>query len=383
MFLKLNINKNDESITGGDILSYSFQKSYTLEPHSPLIHFQHEQEGATLRATEVKPKLDRYIEKHCKDVDEKWRISKDQQALNYKMQISLIEKSEKVDLGQHTNYDIFYGNMGDAPKKRGVIAKAKLTITCFIPELFEKIDEEIGDFFIVTNFGTMQDKGFGSFTVENKDCTPNHICSVLKREYSAKHCYMFRSMSPNTFKQIKTVYSLMKSGVNFGAYERSLLFSYMHKEYHFGNEKAWLKQQGIAPAIGRSTNQMDKKSYYVRALLGIGDHIEFLKDPHNTRDKLTVTISNTDSDAIERLASPILFKVIQGTVYFVTNRINKSIYGSSFKFESPEGSGVLKVPTEEELGKNFIDEFLRFCYPKINSCSQKFRDIKNIIIREV
>ena len=32
-----------------------------LLPQSPLIHFQWDQPGAALRATEVKPKLDRYI----------------------------------------------------------------------------------------------------------------------------------------------------------------------------------------------------------------------------------------------------------------------------------------------------------------------------------
>lgn len=32
-----------------------------LKQHTPLIHFQHAQEGATLRASEVKPKLDRFI----------------------------------------------------------------------------------------------------------------------------------------------------------------------------------------------------------------------------------------------------------------------------------------------------------------------------------
>ena len=35
-----------------------------LKQHTPLIHFQHDQEGATLRASEVKPKLDRFIIKH-------------------------------------------------------------------------------------------------------------------------------------------------------------------------------------------------------------------------------------------------------------------------------------------------------------------------------
>ena len=32
-----------------------------LKQHTPLIHFQHDQEDATLRASEVKPKLDKYI----------------------------------------------------------------------------------------------------------------------------------------------------------------------------------------------------------------------------------------------------------------------------------------------------------------------------------
>ena len=33
----------------------------TLKQHTPLIHFQHSEEGATLRSSEVKPKLDRFI----------------------------------------------------------------------------------------------------------------------------------------------------------------------------------------------------------------------------------------------------------------------------------------------------------------------------------
>jgi len=41
----------------------------TLKQHTPLIHFQHDQEGATLRASEVKPKLDRYIIENVFDND--------------------------------------------------------------------------------------------------------------------------------------------------------------------------------------------------------------------------------------------------------------------------------------------------------------------------
>ena len=38
-----------------------YRLEFTLKQHTPLIHFQQDQEGATLRATEVKPKLDRFI----------------------------------------------------------------------------------------------------------------------------------------------------------------------------------------------------------------------------------------------------------------------------------------------------------------------------------
>ena len=37
----------------------------SLRQHTPLIHFQHDQEGATLRASEVKPKLDRFVIKQA------------------------------------------------------------------------------------------------------------------------------------------------------------------------------------------------------------------------------------------------------------------------------------------------------------------------------
>lgn len=42
-----------------------YQLNIQLKQHTPLIHFQHTQDGATLRATEVKPKLDCFlIEQH-------------------------------------------------------------------------------------------------------------------------------------------------------------------------------------------------------------------------------------------------------------------------------------------------------------------------------
>ena len=42
-------------------MDYTFQKEHELKQWTPLIHFQSGQSGATLRTTEVKPKLDRFL----------------------------------------------------------------------------------------------------------------------------------------------------------------------------------------------------------------------------------------------------------------------------------------------------------------------------------
>lgn len=63
--------------------------TFTLKQHTPIIYFQHEQDGATLRASELKPKLDKYLVEnvleskfdnckrylvgYTKDREDKWR----------------------------------------------------------------------------------------------------------------------------------------------------------------------------------------------------------------------------------------------------------------------------------------------------------------------
>ena len=42
-------------------MTYSPKLKYQLKQYTPLIHFQHDEAGATLRASEVKPKLDKII----------------------------------------------------------------------------------------------------------------------------------------------------------------------------------------------------------------------------------------------------------------------------------------------------------------------------------
>ena len=422
---------------------YSFKREYTLKAHSPLIHFQYDNSGATLRATEVKPKLDRYIiyKKGRDNIPESWKRDNNDKkdktdsdnksekaksfSLKYQLRIVIPEgtKVEKVYLGikdengnklpkEEQIYDIYYGNMGaDASQyKKGILADAKLIVTCFEKDLLGYIDKIIGDFFIVTNFGTMQSKGFGSFTVKEKDSSQQHICEVLKDRYTCNkgHCYMFKPEAGKTFKQIKAIYSLMKSGLNFTdgtergteedadsstkiPYKRSILFDYMHDlPNNIGNEKAWMKQKDISPKIGRQKEQKDKNSKYVRALFGIGERIEYKRYLTNPYDKVVVTISHVDdskdgSEKIERLNSPILFKVIDDIVYFVGCELNEKIYGKRFLFSSEfKHDDTLTVPKKEDLPSDFMNDFMHYAYQKLKVCKSKPRfGLKGITIEEV
>ncbi len=104
--------------------------SLKLFQHTPLLHFQGDQYLATLRASEVKPRLDKFIirnefnndfsrckgfligynEKNPGDLEAKFRNG--YWALNYKMRISSPESEEPVAPDMR-NAPMFFGNMGD------------------------------------------------------------------------------------------------------------------------------------------------------------------------------------------------------------------------------------------------------------------------------
>ena len=110
-----------------------YKLEFTLKQHTPLIHFQHDQTGATLRATEVKPKLDKYIIEEFGGIDKlrlknpEWLIGDGKHsALDYKIKLIPIDQSvEFLKSPEHwdgvTN-PIFFGNMGETPSKHYSIA---------------------------------------------------------------------------------------------------------------------------------------------------------------------------------------------------------------------------------------------------------------------
>lgn len=388
-----------------------------LEAQSPMIHFQNRQPGATIRATEVKPKLDRFILRGLqkttgKDIRELRGDSeyggiftdKDHEALNYRMQLDASGQPYSIvnvgDTRAH-EYDIFYGNTAEMRRAhkelRGIFSNPKLTILCFNEKLRSLIEQYIGEFFLVTNFGTMQGKGFGSFAPAGllpaggqlDTGIQAEIARYLKAATGSARCYCMRfgavpsgqqeknDYCNRIFGEIKSFYSIMKSGQNFSGYSRSYIYQYMHVrgtdnrnnagDVSIDNEKAWMKQNGISPALAkpeneRRTDRQDENPRYVRALLGTAGAVTYQASFENRRDRTTVQIADMGTDKLERVASPIFFKIVGNVVFITAREVPDEIYDREFAFSNKENGrkATIKTPSRDDFksGKFDIQSFL-------------------------
>lgn len=171
---------------------------FDLEQITPLIHFQPKEVNPTLRVTEVKPKLDRFIiekigkgayvsvRKSVRTKYKGWFIKKDDEvyALDYKMQIvpnsavsvNKIEGYFGFDAqGNVIKSPMFFANMSNSQnedffvkKEFSFCPKLKLFILLSDEKLKENIKDSINEFFLLTNFGMRQSKGYGSFIIPQK-----------------------------------------------------------------------------------------------------------------------------------------------------------------------------------------------------------------------
>ncbi|MDR2011244.1 MAG: hypothetical protein LBQ22_12265 [Bacteroidales bacterium] len=375
-----------------------------LKQHTPLIHFQHDQEGATLRASEVKPKLDKFIIKRIggrKIVQDKgWLIAnEDVDALDYKLHFTPIGDKEifsfSIDTGRinqkgkpvFDNFPMFFGNMGDDNNlKEMVYYPQGITINIFTlkVDLREYIKSQLNDFFITTNFGTRQSKGFGSF-YPISDGDP-----VLKSKYSFEielskeiAIEINRAYFKEVFLYLDYFYKTLRSGINQqGLYFKSLMFHYAKskqeqwdkktirdKFQHYKSKYKDLKKQRTE-FDGTFNTEFPSKDYLFRDLLGLSSSQSWLY----YGDTITKSCSEKDDkgkDLIERFKSPLTIKPIQISnnkikVYLIANQIEKEYLGSSFDINSStyhprnkEDKLKLKIFPEFDLEEYliFVTEF--------------------------
>ena len=384
----------------------NFKVEFTLKQHTPLIHFQSDQAGATLRATELKPKFDKFLKEHVfgGEIPKEFLTDKDKDALSYKVKIEHIETKE-IEIKNKT----YFGNMGkdtsDKEFKHAIhcLSDFKIEFVVFNDTIKSAIENYFASFMAITNFGTRQNKGFGSFYISKKDTTYyiEPIEALKKIDTNFIYAIYGNQSSEKVFEQIEIIYPLMKTGINYpdyrkkeitdrngnikkvpdpsqgrgekASYYKSYLFSYMlGKNPSIGNEKRFIKENFFENKI--KSDGITKK--YVRAMLGIGDGIEF-KD-HERRGKIEYS-----NPKIERFKSPLTFKVIENQLFIIINKIDNVMFNNEFTFKDKYGTPKkIRTPASNDFDIiDFVHSFADYFNNEINV--SKVKEKRNIFDEKI
>lgn len=381
-----------------------FILTFTLQQHTPIIHFQHDQEGATLRATEVKPKLDKFIIAKLgaieinpngqRQVKSQFRalfndIKKE--SLDYKIRINDSPTIFNEEI------KIIPPNAERAIKKDDF----KIDFKSINPELLSYINQYIKSFFITHNFGKRASKGFGCYYIEGTNTNDFRTCGRIIYQYQGSD---FSNSGFNFHEKIKTLWRTLKSGQN-RPYRKSRVFKYMfQKEMRW--DKRWFKtfifdlindpsntnpnfrtplrythepidvsdfedEEGPNGYYSFDDNNAFNDNYFFgRALLGLAEHYEFRTDNNERIYKIVVK-----SPTIERFKSPVTFKVFNNQLFAMLEEIPKDILGATFSFDlvvkNPRTGAVIDTminyPDNLPTPTNFsLSEFARSQFHHIN-----------------
>ena len=324
-----------------------------LTQHTPIIHFQWDQDGATLRASELKPKLDKYLKE--KNIPELKELFGAKENLPYKL--SVMSKDRRVlckKEGENGKVDFptFFGNIKVPKRKEYVICDdIELRFISFHQNLLEVISNNIAEFMFYTNFGTRQSKGFGSFYVRNNDQENLYKDPCLfKRPYFCVDESNYEDELQKyeaLFNYIDLFYKTLRSGINYqGFYFKSLLFSYVKNKCWTWDKKVYkstfldkevldeqIEKHGSSDVL---TYVTDKK-YLVRDLLGLAAVQQYSSYTKNLNSKLyNYSIEYDEKNDIKRFKSPLLFKPIlneEGNrfkVFLIVNEIPDDIFRKPF-----------------------------------------------------
>lgn len=398
-----------------------------LKQHTPIIHFQHDQVGATLRATEVKPKLDRFILEKLGGSDfeigrlkakvNNWLVGNgDHPALNYKLKIiEDIDKQESLKIEAKTNFPCFFGDMGNdylGKEKKLLFNKTllKIEITCLLNDLKETVNTSVTQFFKETTFGTRQSKGFGYYQVFDKES--NDIVTFEKKPNSYFDVDFRGIFDNNTwiefhylFNHINYFYKSLRSGINEvrpgGSvfYMKSIIFHYAKNIANRQWEKKTIKQNFVdknilkkqivehnnADILTYETNDTEKLDF--KDLFGLAtkeewQYYRFTIDKHHAKKEEAngfAIIDEKDTAHIARFKSPISFFPIKMQnslyrVYVLFNEINPAMRNQYFQFNKKGETINLKIPNIEEF---YFVKFLKYIKDNYDFSSEVANEFRN------
>lgn len=325
----------------------NYKVEFTLKQHTPIIHFQSEQMGATLRATELKPKFDRFL---LKLNNQKIKPSKGPQGelyFDYKVKITSIEKPAINEINKSPLYFA-------RDHKKFSKAKIKVEFIAFNSDLISVIKDEFPKFLTITNFGSRSSKGYGSFLDENTNILD---FKNYAKKYYPKIYQLDKKVKFDTWeKAIGDFYKMVKTGNNH-PYSKAYLWEYFaQKDIRW--EKRQIKKE--FPKLAYSSKDYkpidvekpkDENFRFIRAMLGLAGHYEF-----RFPTKETVTIKSD----IKRMRSPLEFKIIENSIFILCNEHYKKLYGKTFKFiHNGKGFDIIAPKQDEFDLYEFMDYLVK------------------------
>lgn len=389
----------------------NYRLEIMLHQYTPLLHFQGDEEGACLRASEVKPKLDKfvlnYLEQQEVSVPKSWILKSPENnqkedsegtihypALRYKMRF---EKCGEIDLKvlKHPIHPLYFGKLGkgNENKVKNIFYPdgIKMTVLTTVQELLPKkvcfpdgrllqsmrdvLDALIPTFFELHCFGTRSNKGFGSFGVHQT------ISADILNKLKPKCCQAIIELAPSDgyssfYQQLNDIYvlsAMLKGGINYPyfkgriqtalsnnmqsekAYMKSSVFTAKEKEIYL---KLCKKQN--KNSIYQST-RIRPRYRFIRAMLGLTDSYSFgIKSKHaiEGKDYFTISVQDTEQDEskkITRFPNPLSFKPGDNRLLLLIYQIPDKMYEHEFTFNNM----TLKTPSKDEfVFTKFIVKFL-------------------------
>ncbi|MEM6342920.1 MAG: hypothetical protein AAF927_03535 [Bacteroidota bacterium] len=402
------------------------KRVFRLQQHTPLIHFQADQTGATLRSTEVKPKLDVALKAYFKSKRKSYNEllvgyhSKNRKpqhdAFNYRLIIR--PRGEKWVESIPAKFPLFFGNMGNTfleeTKKLVFYPEIEFHIHCHFPEIIEAVENILPTFLLTENFGNRQSKGFGSFYLHPNDPLYQAPESTYHFEIKIKNGEDKLDDYEKLFTAIKWLYMAIRGGINLKSREKfeangftwqlstfyckSLLFTYA-KSKGWQWEKKSIKKHFFPNGTPKEITGLEEQihhypeadilsfesgeAYLLKDLLGLSSSESWF----SYKAKITKTHQkpkDRKSTRIKRFKSPVFFKPILNPeqdrfeVLITTRDIPKPMLGAKFFIRNVRDKSNSDLPLSTP--KSFsLDEFFHFIFEAKDQNGQYLVDLRQHI----
>jgi hypothetical protein len=274
-------------------------KEYLIEKEliqlTPHISFE---KKPRLRASEFKPRFDRFIFENATEEEKKiLKTDGEEIRLNYKLKFSFFETNNTKE--DNVTKKLYFANMSKEEKNEeeknslSMSKKINMKIYVFDKELKSILEKYLSSFLFFYNFGSRQSKGFGSYQLEKNT-------KVNKLEN--KELYLLEKFEINRNNSIKQEKVILNKIVYFQKLKDNIFDYYKNRNYidTLRNHIKFLLKKDIKKE--KISNFEDYK--YIYDIFGL-----------KTEDKINKTEilkkefkSNKEDNLIERISSPFTFK---------------------------------------------------------------------------